>query len=274
MHDALTASYKKTLVSYVDILGFSAMIEKSRKDPAEIANLRDRLTAMRRVAFENSEHRNSSGERIKVVFDSFSFSDLVVRCTGIGDELPWFILLNAELHYLATRQISLAAEGVLIRGGISMGDLFINPEKTTVFGPAFVRSYELESEQAIYPRIVVDRELVFEAKKENAWPLLRDLLLHGEDGTYFLDYLSGTLATKWDPPMNQAAREVLIGGHRRTIETNIRNNAKNKDERFKQKYRWLALYHNEVVKKLVDRPDAEQFSNAPELLISEDCLTF
>jgi hypothetical protein len=37
-------SYSKTLVSYIDILGFAKMIERSRTDPAEIERLRNRLS--------------------------------------------------------------------------------------------------------------------------------------------------------------------------------------------------------------------------------------
>jgi len=267
-------AYSRTLVSYIDILGFAQMIERSREDAAEIGKLRDRLTAMRRVATENSKHRNSSGENINVAFDSFSFSDLVVRCTTLGDHPPWFILLMAELHYLAAGQSSLASEGVLVRGGISMGELFMNPEKTTVFGPAFVRSYKLESQQAIYPRILVDREVVFEAEKAAVWALLDGIVRQAEDGAYFLDYLYGTLTTKWDPPMSQDVMRSLIGRHRRTIDAAIGDKIQAKDESFKQKYRWLALYHNNAVKRLVERLGPEAFGDAPSLYVSEERLRF
>ena len=272
MHDAETASYEQALVTYIDILGFSDMIEESRKNRAEIAKLRERLTAMRRVADENTEHRNASGERINVLFDSMSFSDLVVRCTKIRDEPPWFILLMGELHYLATRQAALAAEGVLIRGGISRGDLLITPEKTSVFGPALVRSYKLERELAIYPRIAVDQELATETRKIGL-KLLHDLIRRGEDGTYFLDYLYAALATRWEPPMPRNAREGLVEGHRRTIEAAIHNYAMQKDERLRQKHMWLALYHNETVKRLAEQLGAEQFGDTARFLISEDILS-
>lgn len=271
MNEAAAASYEKTLVSYVDTLGFSAMIENSRQNAAEISKLRNRLAAMKQVATENTEHRRASGEKIDVRFSSFSFSDLVVRCTRIGAEPPWFILLLGELHYLASRQLSLAAEGVLLRGAVTMGDLLVDASQNVVFGPALVRAYELERRQAIYPRIVVDGELVLEATKSfrNAF---NELIRRADDGTYFLDYLSGLLALRLDPPMKLVAREGLVRDHRRTIEAALHDATVRKDESVIQKYRWLSLYHNAAVRRLEERLGIEEFRAAPDLLVPEDAL--
>lgn len=267
MLDDSAASYKKAIVSYIDTLGFTEMIEKSRKDPTEVVKLRDRLAAMRQVATENSEHRKDSGENIPVVFDSFSFSDLIVRCTEIRNDPPWFILLMAELSYLATRQSGLVAEGVLVRGGISVGDIFVDSEKRVVFGPALVTSYELERKQATYPRIVIDRELAREAANITFLPPLRDLIRRGEDGTHFLDYLYGPLVIQWTPVMTSDRRKQLLIAHRQTIETCLQEDSKHKDEHLKQKHRWLALYHNDVIERMGQRLGAEIQDSRASFLI-------
>jgi len=268
----MTASrYAKTLVSYVDTLGFSLMVERSCRDATEIAKLSDRLAAMKRVARENTEHRKASGEKLDVGFSSFSFSDLVVRCTRIGDQPPWFILLMGELHYLASRQANLAAEGVLIRGGVTMGDLLTDPNENLVFGPALVRSYELENKRAIYPRIVIDRELAREATK-TVRNLFDTLILRGEDGTFFLDYLCGILTLQLTPPMAPDVRDRLVRDHRQTIARALRDPATRRDESLVQKYTWLALYHNEALGRIQERLGADQFKAGPELSVSENAI--
>jgi hypothetical protein len=273
MVEATEGAYQKTLVSYIDTLGFSDMVEKSRLDVTEVAKLRNRLVAMKRVAKENTEHRRASGEKIEVHFNSFSFSDLVVRCTAIGNEPPWFILLLAELHYLASRQAALVAEGVLMRGGVTVGEMFVDGEESLVFGPALVRSYELERKQAIYPRIVIDRDVAVEAMKvfRNAFD---DLIRRGEDGTFFLDYLYGILAVQGDSPTPPGWRENLVKAHHRTIEVAIHDGAKRRDEHLKQKYRWVALYHNDAVRRLERRLGSDQFEAKTELIVPENALDF
>ncbi len=58
-----------------------------------------------------------------------------------------------------------------MRGGVTIGDICF--EGSMVFGPAMVKGYGLESEFAVYPRIVVD-PAVFVAHEEE--PLLRNAI--------------------------------------------------------------------------------------------------
>lgn len=210
---------------------------------------------------------------MEVGFNSFSFSDLVVRCTEIGVEPSWFILLMGELHYLAARQVGLAAEGVLLRGAVSMGDLLVDPAESLVFGPALVRSYDLERKQAVYPRIVIDRNLALDANKtfQNAF---ENLIRRADDGTYFLDYLCGLLTVQFDPPVAADVRERIVRDHRKTIEVALNDTSVRKDESIIQKYRWLALYHNAAVHRLRQRLGVDKFSGGAEFLIPEEALSF
>lgn len=88
-----------------------------------------------------------------------------------------------EIGYLADTQFNLAVtEDVLIRGGVCFGKIVASGDVT--FGPGLVKSYLLESEFAVYPRIVVDRDLAFSLLEEEPDGLASRLLWRGDDGAY------------------------------------------------------------------------------------------
>ncbi len=66
--------------------------------------------------------------------------------------------------------------GYLLRGGISEGEFFIN--EIFVYGNALLDVYKMESKIAIYPRVLVSKEI---------YELLPHYCLPGEDGLPFLN---------------------------------------------------------------------------------------
>jgi hypothetical protein len=99
----------------------------------------------------------------------------------------------------------------------------------------------------VYPRIVIDRDYL--AAIDNLggkyWP---DYVRQGDDGAYFVDYLFGSLADS----AGQLASSMLAG-HRNAIRAAIDDGIRDKDARLRQKYMWLALYHNSTVERLSKR---------------------
>lgn len=269
--------YSRTLVSYIDILGFAGLIEKSREDPSQIAELQDLVVAMKTIASQGGRVHRGADDQIERIFDSFNFSDLIVRSTRLVDHASVGAIVDWELFYLAEHQFFFASQGVLMRGGISMGSLFVGAEKNIVFGPALVKSYKLESEYAIFPRIVIDRDLIADAESHGYIEHFRDYIQRGEDGAYFIDYLFGVSLT--DFMFSDASKaEANIEAHRRMIESVIAGDMKQRDERIKQKYLWLALYHNSAVKRLVKRREdfsgRGAFGKLADLMIPEELLNF
>jgi hypothetical protein len=141
--------------------------------------------------------------------------------------------------------------GVIVRGGLTVGEAHLGLDGSgPIFGPAVARAYEIESEEAVYPRIVVD-DAALNAHRDD--PRLRTedeedelytLLKRAEDGTYFIDYLRAG-ENEFDDPadsfdfLNRHA--VLI---RRGLEEQT-------SLRVRRKYLWLARYHNEFVRAKV-----------------------
>jgi len=91
------------------------------------------------------------------VFHARVFSDNVVIACEVGDNI------NRAVHTVTSLSGSFIWEAFirtkcLVRGGIAYDQLLI--DGSVVIGPALSRAYDIESRQAIYPRIVIDEEIV------------------------------------------------------------------------------------------------------------------
>ena len=64
------------------------------------------------------------------------------------------------------------------RGGVAIGDIYHDDE--AVFGPGLVRAYDIESNVAKFPRIVVDQEVLDTCGPISGFNVF-------EDGLHFLD---------------------------------------------------------------------------------------
>ena len=105
----------------------------------------------------------ASTEIIKFKIKTVFFSDSVVRIRyasdwekGMLSDGHYMCMLEKELVLLAGIQSKLLRRGILIRGGITIGDVLYDEETNHLFGKAMNRAYELESKIANYPRIIID----------------------------------------------------------------------------------------------------------------------
>lgn len=107
--------------------------------------------------------------------------------TNEVSQKEYFIFLFAVSSFFNTLQCSLFYKGIVIRGGISIGDLFIEGNK--IFGPALIRAYKLEK-KAIYPRIVVDKEIFDKKLNHKFKDFFSQLHFKQEADFYYLNYFS------------------------------------------------------------------------------------
>ncbi|GAB4212808.1 MAG: hypothetical protein OHK0013_35990 [Sandaracinaceae bacterium] len=175
-----------------------------------------------------------------------------------------------ELLALVHMQGELAPQGVLIRGAITHGDVFT--DGSTVFGPALVRAYELESGNAVYPRIIVDPELLqfFDdgkfgpAHHDHSWESghVQELLDRAEDGFWFVDYLrafAGELDAPEKYPEYLADHAKCIAAAKASAGRNLSVAAK---------IHWLASYHDRVVAELDDDEVAAHGTTKAALMVA------
>jgi hypothetical protein len=125
-----------------------------------------------------------------------AFSDLIIRATEINDKRLLADALSFECVILANAQCrEIFSSGILLRGAMCRGDLFIGDHAT--FGPALIDAHDIERDVAVFPRIVIDHELLRTARKTATRPILEDHITRGEDGVYFVDYLFGQCLDSW-----------------------------------------------------------------------------
>ncbi|WP_438312434.1 hypothetical protein [Sporosarcina sp. FA9] len=163
--------YEERIVAFIDILGFKNIVEHSNKAFEIMDIIIESKKFYQKVMYEVSE------QEIKVTM----FSDCIVISSpaSIG-------YLHFLLDILKNMQAELIQMGILIRGGIEIGDCF--HEKETLFGPAMNKSYELENNVANVPRIVLSKYLI---EYINKWDLSEEKALelkHNEDINFYYGF--------------------------------------------------------------------------------------
>ena len=152
---------ERAVVTFIDILGFKDLVEhKSDSEITEtLALFRKHNTKHPSFPYKTCPSMEENLINIKIIF----FSDSVVRIRYASDwekgpltDGHYMFMLEKELILLAEIQSDLLQRGILIRGGITIGEIYYNEEANQLFGKAMNRAYELESNIANYPRIVID----------------------------------------------------------------------------------------------------------------------
>jgi hypothetical protein len=137
-------TYERRVVIFYDVLGWRSRI-------AEVGNRVAELGKLRRLILR---HTRSLPIRPIHELKFSTFSDNIVITQKASEETPRLIMQIAFL------QVAAAMEGFLLRGGMTVGEIIHDDE--CVFGPGLNRAYELETKVAVYPRFVLDPNVLSE----------------------------------------------------------------------------------------------------------------
>ena len=237
--------YCQSIVTFIDILGFKDIVKNRTCDQIDVI-----LDTLNHFASRSSNDNNSLEPTV------LSFSDSIVRVRNLeSEENIAFPVghLYYEVNALVHAQMDLVNNGVLIRGGITIGNASVTNDR--IFGPAFINAYELESKFANYPRIILSPEVVnavgtdllvvnenHSADEERKY--LRSQLACGDDGLWFIDYLRASKYEMDEPNFYPK----FLAHHKSLIVTEGQLHSSLSDK--SAKYIWLANYHNKVVSEL------------------------
>ena len=243
--------YEDRVLAWVDILGWSALLKESENDPEKFPVLLAGAVALRlskdsqEAGKELAKEFNEKQQGLKMTSDYEPeinhFSDTVIWSHPVKNF--WVSSLVDQVQHTCCL---LLANGYLTRGAIVLGPLF--HERGTVFGPAVLEAYRLETNVADTPRILIDesmgnllpRTTSFEGKTYDNLECRTDDF----DGRRYLDILGGgpmrTLKTPdhrrmssgWDEPALLAMAEAKLAGQT--------------DEKVRAKWAWMVKYLREI----------------------------
>ncbi len=226
-----------SVVCTVDILGFSQMIVDSCNNKYGDDLLKEINFLINKNKQCIIKNKYSQG-KIKIYTDNMIVGYPI---KDDGEEE-----LNEILDNVSEYQFNLALEGLFVRGGISVGEFYINED--IVFGPALLDAHYVESNLACYPRIVLDDKTVNRLQRYiNSYDIApqRNKILIDNDGQWFLNYLN-VIFKYYTECNNQYEFEQtqieLLFKHKVKIEEMLELHKDN--IRVWDKYVWIANYHN------------------------------
>lgn len=246
-------NYERSILTYIDILGFREMI--ATKTAGDIS----RSIRVVREAVAPHRFKTSIPEIPEADFRNFSDLYIIRKPIAKKDKFPASGEVHSQiLHMVHVQSTLLLDEGILLRGGITVADVALSYGQ--LFGPAVIRGYALENQVARFPRIVVGTEVLKELKKNPAlWvhdgdtdiKATKSLLRRDFDGEYFVDYLRG-IEEELD---ERSEFPGVLEQHQEFIKRGLTRYKD--DQSILPKYKWLREYHRYTVKRWKERNSAE-----------------
>ncbi|WP_165707423.1 hypothetical protein [Pectobacterium polaris] len=241
--------HRKSYCAFLDVLGFSARTSASYKDGTE-DNL---LAEFHHILTESLSTLEEDTDESMLYFKSFT-DNVVLAHPDFSSEMEseFGLILFPIREY----QFKMALNGFFIRGGLAVGQLFM--DKNSVYGAALLESYRLESNVAVNPIVVlcddtmkmVDEHLKYYAK--GAAPQLRNLL-KGPDGRYFINYLVECIIDGMDEQHLDTDSLIL---HKQQIEKALKTYST--IPTVFSKFAWLASYHNYFCDMISEYPEYDK----------------
>jgi len=156
----------KSVVAFIDILGFKEIIENNEKDKhfTPLIKLRkvlnEAVNATKKI-FElvltsiDSKFDENLTTKLKVK----QFSDNLYLSFDYTDyEGDFLLALNYVIFLSRYYQREMLINNYYVRGGIPEG--YNYSDDLMIFSSALINAYNLESKVSIYPRIVIDEKIV------------------------------------------------------------------------------------------------------------------
>lgn len=244
------------IVAFLDILGFKEHVKKyinpeDTPDMEILEKIKSCLSDSFKI-IEQDLNQHNKLLRIKVFSDCTCASIPEMLC--MPTEASMLCLL---ITWVVSYNYNLIRRDIYPRGGISFG--FHYEDENMIFSDGLIKAHELENEKAIYPRTILDEELINRLKWY--WMNQRDTIeLFGtnkkiiidEEGIVFINPFNLVQSTnKWTYKNieNQFKNEKDFKEYLLTIDNNYNNeilkNLELKIQKFKNdehiliKYSWL-----------------------------------
>lgn len=236
---------KPHVILLLDILGYKDLIKNSSDSKSENDYLEEVHGLMSMISSfiecRNQQIDASDEYDLKLSrFKSLIFSDNIIFFAPYASETD-MINLSGNLIYGISEFLFLYPKSDLFfRGAITEGLLYYDDIMHFVFGSGLIRAYELESNEAIFPRVIIDDRL-------KPSPVL---LGYEQDVNekWYIDYL--TLAyeilrnDKFGASLIPIEKTIAhIEQFKNSIQIALKKYQDN--QKVLEKYMWLAKYYNQ-----------------------------
>jgi len=218
-------------ILYMDILGGESLINSPQVVKLSTF-IKWALDETKRV---NSIYNNTADEESKIYFKMFS--DNIIICSKANYKFL--------LQFAAGWQRQLSDLGIFLRGALCYGNII--KEDDFVLGSGLVKAYKLESDIAVYPRIIIDKSFSDKADID----FLDAYTTTFRDDLLFVDYLR--LAVHG---LNKAEVAPFFLNHGCAIKNNlfytsyITQLEQKVRKKIIEKYEWLSGYHDHFLKNI------------------------
>lgn len=210
---------EKYMVAFIDILGASDKIKNDSVGSLNTVHfVYEKALKLYKEQLLDERQSYIDPDRFEIIKTRI-FSDNVVLYTRIGDDIKACFL---HLTFLsAFMQAIFLNEGLLVRGGIAMGDFFA--DDIMLWGNALVNAYEIENNIAIYPRIVIQPSIIYSVDEEFASNC--DCIDVDKDGCFYVDYLNRSTFSNVEKAIDKAkeiCKKSLIESGYKTNKENVK----------------------------------------------------
>lgn len=235
--------YEFRVIAFLDILGFSNLVKESTNNYILQKKLENIIKHIHSVKVRNYECSfkdvDSINKITKCEISNFSDSFIISYplCKQFGGGV--FQLIQDCLFL----QLELAKTGIYLRGGITHGELYHKDD--ICFGPALIDAYHMESNDAIYPRIIIDSNTL---EISSSYPygnnsknfeknMINTLVTKFNDDKFFIDFIR-----QYDEfNSNKEYQEFIY-----LLYSDIKYNMSNSVGRVEEKYKWLLEYIDSI----------------------------
>lgn len=205
----MSAEVPYVLAALLDVLGYRDLLASDRESGR--LKFKDALQRAMQVLSDVNE--------AQYAYTAISDTIIITR-TDDGD-------LRGLLTVLKNVQIAFLREGILIRGGLAYERHFKSNNIT--YSHAIALAHQVESAVAIYPRIVIDKNLIETQKTKGFWAeVTKSELICDCNGIHFLNLID---ATNWEQVYDSA----------KTIYNREKTNLSGKEKEF-SKHAWFENY--------------------------------
>lgn len=248
-----TKTTEKHIALFIDILGFSNILEKAGDDAQELEKIYYTLREMSSWFMTDKENEYFDYKTIKIFSDCLYISSRELNYNH--SDLSPYDQYGSILCSIANMQTLLILNhGVFLRGGIAIGTK-IQDNNNIEISSAYFKAVKIESRQAINPIIRLEEEAAFlilnaQGKEDYTAGGPTDSYIRlKKDGRqncyYFVDYLDAFMSSG-DDDIHR-----IFNKHKSRI---IQAYEDSPNAKTRNKYRWLAYrYHNIKIREFIKK---------------------